>query len=104
MLTKFYFQNFEPSPYVQECANFSIRRVLDSAPYGSTGVVLIEKQENDYRCSVDISSVQGPFATSAVRSSATEAIRAVELKLKGQIQKWNQNRRQYGLSFLEVAT
>ncbi len=86
MVNRFHFKNFEADESIKTIANISLGKVLDRAPCGSTAIALIEKQEQGYRCSIDIYCVQGPFMVSLARSTVTEAIQAVEEKLTKQIE------------------
>jgi hypothetical protein len=88
MKTQFHFKGFEPNHELKTQANLSLNRTLGLAPYGSTGVGLLEKQENGFRCSVDIYSRYGPFIASAVEAIPELAIAALSKKLKHQLEVW----------------
>jgi hypothetical protein len=86
MKSQFHFKNVEADDDLKSTAHLALSKILDRAPCDSTAVALLEKQENGYRCSLDIYSLQGPFMASTVRPTALGAIYAVEEKLRNQIE------------------
>jgi hypothetical protein len=85
MLCQLHYKNFEPDEAVRSVANLALSRILDQAPYGSAAIALLEKQEDGFRFTLDVYSRRGPFCATFLRSTAGEAIRAVEQKVLGQI-------------------
>jgi hypothetical protein len=73
---------------LKSVANLALSKILDRAPCDSKAVALLEKQDDGYRCSLDIYSLLGPFMASSVRPTAIGAIYAVEEKLKNQMEFW----------------
>jgi hypothetical protein len=88
MNNQFHFKNIELNDELKSIANLMLSKILDKAPCDSKAVALLEKEDDGYRCSVDIYSLLGPFMASSVRPTAIGAIYAVEEKLKNQIDFW----------------
>jgi hypothetical protein len=78
MNSQFHFKNVEANDDLKSAANLTLCKILDRAPYDSTAVALLEKQENGYRCSLDIYSLRGPFMASTVGKTPLSAIQAIE--------------------------
>lgn len=104
MLKKFVFKNFEPTADLKFYLDRSLRRVLDLTPYGSTAFAIVEKQDTDFRCSVDIYSSQGPFAASAVGVTPDDAIRCALNKFYRPTEKWSQVNNYSDFNFFRMAT
>jgi hypothetical protein len=92
MVVQIHFKDFEADEQLKSAANAALTRVVDRSPWGSSAVALLEKQEEGYRCSIDIYSRSGPFMASTVRPTALETLRATEEKIKKQID-WCRSRR-----------
>jgi hypothetical protein len=85
MVSQFHFKNYEADESTQAAANLALSEVLDFDLDGSRAVGVLEKQGEEYRCSMEVYSRQGPFMATAMRSNPVEAIQIVEKKLKSQI-------------------
>jgi len=92
MISQFHFKNFDADETIRARANVALGRILDRAPFGCTGVALLEKQDEGFRCSIDVYSQQGPFMASTVRATAGDAIHATQERLKNQIDWWCSHR------------
>ena len=99
MISQVHFTNFEADESLRILANSVLSKILDRAPSDSTAVALLERQEEGYRCSLDVFSRQGPYMASVVRATAAEAIRGIEEKLEEQLSRW----RTSSPVFLQVA-
>mgnify|MGYP001619465863 CR=1 FL=1 len=78
MVIQIHFKNFEADEKVKSEVNAALNRVVDRSPWGSTAVALLEKQDEGYRCSIDIYSRSGPFTVSRVRPTPLETLHAAE--------------------------
>jgi hypothetical protein len=88
MINQFHFKGFEADEGIKLSANRTLGRLMDRAPYDSNAVALLEKDESGYRCSIDIYSRQGPFMANVHRETVSESLRAIERRLKTQIEWW----------------
>ena len=91
-MNRFYFKGFEPNEVLKSKANIAMNRMLDIAPYGSTAVALLEKDENGYHCLLDVYSRHGPFTASASYSTQLETIALIEKKMTEQLCRWSKLR------------
>ena len=91
MVIQIHFKDFEANDNVKSAARAVLSRVVDRSPWGSTAVALIEKQDEGYRCSIDVSSRSGPFMASTVRPTVLETLRAAGEKVTQQIE-WYRSR------------
>ena len=88
-MNQFHYKNYEPDFNLRFQAGVTFNRILDIAPYGATGLGVLEKQgENEFRCSLDIYSKQGPFMASIVGPTPEQALADLEEKIKKQIAWW----------------
>ena len=85
MVSQFHFKNYEADEGTRSVANLALCKVLDFAPDNSRAVAILEKQGEEFGCSIEVYSRQGPFRATAVRPSPVEAIQAVEEKMENQI-------------------
>lgn len=88
MIRKFHFKGFYPSLIVRSRANQILNRLLDRSPYGAAAVAILEKEEQSFRCHVDIYTSRGPLITSAIGKTALGALESVEEKVASKMDRW----------------
>lgn len=93
MNNQFNFKNFEPDFKIRLDANLVLERMMDGAPYGATGVGLLEKRgDEEYCCTLDIYSSQGPFMASVVGATPEKSLECLEEKIRKQLSGWKSRR------------
>ncbi len=92
MISQFYFKNFEADEELRVAANLTLSRILDSAPYDSMAVAILEWKVDGYRCGLDIYTKHGPFMATAFGLSPLDTLQTVEQRLKNQILFWRSHR------------
>jgi hypothetical protein len=92
MRQEFHFKSFEPGTGVRRKAEDVLDRIMDLAPYGSIAVALLERQDDGYRCSMDVYSKIGPFMASAMAQSAFDALEILEKRMVARIDRWKRHR------------
>lgn len=93
---QFKFMGFNPDLTVRSAAQRTLDQILNQSPYESHPVALLERSaapsQDHYHCAVEIYTRFGPFMASAEKSTALEALAAVEQALLRKLRTWAESR------------
>jgi hypothetical protein len=79
------FKNMHPSDEVRSYADAVMQRILETAPYDSHALALLEKVEEGYRATIDIYSKDGPFIAESLAQNPTQALDELAGELSARI-------------------
>lgn len=98
MVPDFNFIGFFPDEELRARAYLAFNRLLDQAPYGAMAVAVLEKNEETYRCSIEIYTSYGPITARSSDGLADAALDSAVSSLFEKINKWRVHRSNFARS------